>query len=173
MPKLYAPASWQSIKYPLLLDDNAFPAGSVNALMSHTLETGEAIHDPGPLAKAMLFDLGWPSAPQAPVLEPLPAQLMLVNTSHDNAIDLWNYVNDPDTLTAELIFRIASMSSTQMGVSLDNGRYINIHPEADWTGTGQVTIEVEDTMGLIGSQSFDVIVVDQIFQNFLPLAVNP
>ncbi|MCA9873471.1 MAG: hypothetical protein KC441_07445 [Anaerolineales bacterium] len=170
MPKLYAPESWESIKYPLLLDDNAFPAGSVNALMSHTLETGEVIHNPGPLAQAMLFDLGWTSVPQAPVLQPLPSQLISVNTSRVNAIDLWNYVDDPDTLTADLTFTIVSVSPIQLGATLDNGRYISISPETNWIGTGQVTVEVEDTTNLVDSQSFDVIVEARIF---LPMTLKP
>jgi hypothetical protein len=58
-PKLYAPADWTDIRNPLLLDEATYPPGTTNALMTAILQPGEAIHDPGPLALAMLLDLGW------------------------------------------------------------------------------------------------------------------
>ena len=174
MPKLYAPGNWlTTMKYPLLLDDRAFPRGSINALMTHTLETGETIHHPGPVALAMLSDLGWPDPPQAPILMPLPSQLLLVNTSRVRAFDLRAYAYDPDTPTAELIFRFVDIPAAEAGVTLDDGRFVTIRPEAGWTGRVQVSIEVEDPTGLTGRQSFDVIVVEQIYQDFLPVVYKP
>jgi hypothetical protein len=169
MPKLYAPTDWQAIKYPLFLDDGAFPAGSVNALMTHTLNTGEAIHHPGPLALAMLHDLGWPNAPQSPHLAALPSQLLLVNTSRDHAIDLLVFASDPDTPNHLLTFSIINNVPTELGVSLQDGRYININPQMDWTGSGEVTIEVRDPTNLTDSQTFNVLVVEQVFSVFLPV----
>jgi hypothetical protein len=50
---------------------------------------------------------------------------------------------------------------------------VTIRPEAGWTGRVQVSIEVEDPTGLTGRQSFDVIVVEQIYQDFLPVVYKP
>ena len=40
-------------------DEATYPTGTREALMTPALASGEAIHDPGPLALALLADLGW------------------------------------------------------------------------------------------------------------------
>lgn len=173
-PKLYAPAIWQVVNVEhLLLDEAIYPPEGYNALMTAILQPGEAHHDPGPLARAMLYDLGWPRPAQAPVLNPLPNQFLLVNTSRDHAIDLWDYANDPDTAVWNLVFSLVNSPAPQAGISFESGHYINIHPDMDWTGSTQVTIEVEDPTNLTDSRSFDVFVVEQIYQTFLPAISGP
>jgi hypothetical protein len=57
--RLFAPAAYSrdiSIKH---LDEPTFPAGDPDSLMTPTLGLREAIHHPGPIALAMLADLGW------------------------------------------------------------------------------------------------------------------
>ena len=139
-----------------------------DALMSNTLEPGEAIHDPGPLAKAMLYDLGWPKPPPAPVLARLPGRLLKVNTCRDNATDLWNYVSDEDTPTAQLVFSIANEPPAELGIELDSNRYIDISPQADWTGQGTVVIEATDPTGMSDSGSFRVTVAAELYSVFCP-----
>jgi hypothetical protein len=65
-PRLYAPAVWAQGSSYSHLDESAFPAGSVNSLMTYALASAEAIHLPGPVALGMLQDMGWGPPPPPP-----------------------------------------------------------------------------------------------------------
>jgi hypothetical protein len=70
-PELYAPAAWQPGSSVSHLDDDAYPNGTANSLMTHALGIAEAVHDPGPIVRGMLSDIGWsvesgPSSISAP-----------------------------------------------------------------------------------------------------------
>jgi hypothetical protein len=56
--KMYAPSPWVSGSSYDNLDYNAFH-GTANQLMVHPLSPGSAVHDPGPIAKGILKDVGW------------------------------------------------------------------------------------------------------------------
>lgn len=58
-PRLYAPAEFNNGSSVSHLDENAFPSGSINALMSPRLAWREAIHEPGPVALGIMRDMGW------------------------------------------------------------------------------------------------------------------
>lgn len=58
-PKLWAPSVWDPGSSIYHLDDNKYPAGNVNSLMTHATGTGEAIHNPGPLTLKMFYEMGW------------------------------------------------------------------------------------------------------------------
>ncbi|HOT91484.1 MAG TPA: hypothetical protein PLJ78_13020 [Anaerolineae bacterium] len=55
--KLYAPATWQSGSSYAHLDESF--NGTQNALMTYSLDYGEANHNPGPIALGVLQDVGW------------------------------------------------------------------------------------------------------------------
>jgi hypothetical protein len=57
-PKLYAPTAWNSGSSIAHLDENTYPPGHVNSLMSPQFGFTEAIHDPG-FAYEMFQDMGW------------------------------------------------------------------------------------------------------------------
>lgn len=59
LPKLYAPATWNEGSSIYHLDDATYRAGDANSLMTPFTGMGEAIHNPGPLALAMMYDMGW------------------------------------------------------------------------------------------------------------------
>ncbi|MGE5395068.1 MAG: T9SS type A sorting domain-containing protein [Candidatus Saccharibacteria bacterium] len=59
IPKLYAPATWNEGSSLYHLDDATYPAGDVNSLMTPYTGMGEAIHNPGPQALAMMYEMGW------------------------------------------------------------------------------------------------------------------
>jgi len=59
LPRLYAPSTWDTGSSIYHLDDATYPAGDVNSLMTHAMGKGEAIHDPGPNAEAIMFEMGW------------------------------------------------------------------------------------------------------------------
>jgi hypothetical protein len=58
-PRLYAPSPWDAGSSIYHLNDNTYPAGNINSLMTHSIGRGKAVHDPGPLTMSILADLGW------------------------------------------------------------------------------------------------------------------
>ncbi len=82
--KIYSPNNWSQGSSFSHLDTTFDNTG--NALMTHSIANGEAIHDPGDIALAMLKDLGWsisavgaetpvlptPTAQPAPTSTPAP-----------------------------------------------------------------------------------------------------
>lgn len=60
-PRLYAPSSFSAGSSISHMDDNTYPHGSVNALMTSTARTMEVTHDPGPLALSAFYEMGWKS----------------------------------------------------------------------------------------------------------------
>ena len=67
---LFAPSPWLPGSSLVHLSDALYPNGDVNSLMTPALAPGEVIHDPGPLATAMLADMGWTIASAAPPAAP-------------------------------------------------------------------------------------------------------
>jgi len=62
-PKLYAPASWQQGSSYSHLDDDYYPEGDPNSLMTPSLSQGESILNPGTIMLGIFSDLGWASTP--------------------------------------------------------------------------------------------------------------
>jgi hypothetical protein len=58
-PKLYAPNEWKPGSSISHLDENVFPAGTRNSLMTPVQDSAEANHTPGEVGISMLEDLGW------------------------------------------------------------------------------------------------------------------
>lgn len=72
---LYAPAAFvlgSSISH---LDEASFPPGDPNELMTPSENTGNSIHDPGPITRGILKDLGWQLNDVSAVSEIAPGQL--------------------------------------------------------------------------------------------------
>ncbi|MBC8004282.1 MAG: hypothetical protein H7X84_02320, partial [Verrucomicrobia bacterium] len=61
LPRLYAPVTWDEGSSIYHLDDATYPAGTTNSLMTPFTGTGEAIHNPGPDALAIMYEMGWKS----------------------------------------------------------------------------------------------------------------
>ena len=58
-PVLYAPAQYEPGSSLSHFDDNAYPQGDPDALMTSLIRRGEVIHRIGPAALGVLHDLGW------------------------------------------------------------------------------------------------------------------
>ena len=58
-PNSNAPSSWSQGSSYTHLDEDTFPAGNANALITPYLDNQEAIHNPGPIALGMLEDMEW------------------------------------------------------------------------------------------------------------------
>ncbi|MFN8488817.1 MAG: hypothetical protein U0350_14540 [Caldilineaceae bacterium] len=59
--KLYAPKPWEQGSSVSHLDDAVYD-GTPNAMMTHALGLGEAVHQPGAITLGILSDIGWPLA---------------------------------------------------------------------------------------------------------------
>ncbi|WP_082063743.1 T9SS type A sorting domain-containing protein [Draconibacterium sediminis] len=58
-PRLYAPEFFDDGSSVYHLNDNTYPNGNDNSLMTHAIGMAEAIHDPGPLTRGIMDDIGW------------------------------------------------------------------------------------------------------------------
>ena len=61
-PTLYAPAIFEPGSSYSHLDDNTYPAGNINSLMTHQIGSAEVIHTPGPIVLGTFRDMGWTTA---------------------------------------------------------------------------------------------------------------
>jgi HYDIN/CFA65/VesB family protein/VCBS repeat protein len=57
--RLYTPSTWLAGSSYAHLDENTYPAGNPNSLMTYAIAQAEAIHSPGPVALGLLGDSGW------------------------------------------------------------------------------------------------------------------
>jgi hypothetical protein len=69
-PRLYAPPAWQQGSSYSHLDENTYPAGNPNSLMTPQLDQGESILDPGPITRGIFADMGWNKSSTAPTATP-------------------------------------------------------------------------------------------------------
>lgn len=65
-PKIYAPNPWEQGSSYSHIDENSYPAGSGNSLMTPFIAPGEAVHDPGPIIMGLMDDIGWTVAEVLP-----------------------------------------------------------------------------------------------------------
>ncbi len=89
--RLYAPSTWSDGSSVYHLDDETYPNSDENSLMTHAIGKGEAIHDPGPITRGILDDIGWKTMilklekpKDTEMLKPLVFKLRIVS---DNNID--------------------------------------------------------------------------------------
>jgi len=57
--RLYTPATWAPGSSYSHLDENTYPAGNPNSLMTYAIAQAEAIHSPGSVTLGVLADSGW------------------------------------------------------------------------------------------------------------------
>jgi len=152
--RLYAPNPWEPGSSYSHLDDSTYDNGP-NALMTHALGNGSSIHDPGPITRGMLADTGWENA--TPTIAGMPDQIVHLNGSAPNAIDLWALSGDRETPNSELTYEIENTPSPGAGVEMDaSERYIDVLPDAGWTGQTSVTVRVTDPGGKWDHDTFTV-----------------
>ncbi|MBU4366062.1 MAG: hypothetical protein KKF10_02910, partial [Verrucomicrobia bacterium] len=88
--KLYAPSTWaQGSSYAHL--DEIFN-GTVNAMMTYSVNYGEAIHDPGPVTMGILKDNGWTGVTPTPPTQ--QGQPLLADYDGDRYADPGLFRND-------------------------------------------------------------------------------
>jgi len=157
-PRLYTPAVWSAGSSYSHLDENAFPAGNLNSLMTPALSGAESIHDPGPVTLGMFTDIGWTPAPP-----PAPVEM-----GHD-----FNADGQADLLFENSSGQIYAWFMT--GTSLTGGGWLptvdsqlRVVGTSDFTGddkpdlllqdqqTGAVTIYTMDGFTKLGEQSLPI-----------------
>ena len=136
-PKLYAPSSWEDGSSGSHLDEAAYPAGSVNALMTPILNNGESIHDPGPVVRGIFADMGWvPPAASAPVgpgdrfvpLNPSRVVNVLLTAGHDITVPLLGRGGLPRSNVDAVVATVQVDYPTRTG-------YLRITPGGTWSRT--------------------------------------
>jgi hypothetical protein len=68
-PRIYAPSTFALGSSCVHLNENTYPSGNPNELMTPFSAAGDANHWPGPLCLAMLRDIGWTLAPDVGIDE--------------------------------------------------------------------------------------------------------
>jgi len=61
-PRLYAPRVWLQGSSYSHLDEDEYPPGDPNVLMTPAIGAAEANHDPGPITMCLMQDIGWTTA---------------------------------------------------------------------------------------------------------------
>ena len=83
--KIYAPSAWASGSSYAHLDYSTFQGGA-NRLMVYAISSGVSTHDPGPVTKGLLKDLGWSIAsggsPTIQVVSPNGGENWTVGSTH-------------------------------------------------------------------------------------------
>ncbi len=77
--RLYTPGTWSPGSSYSHLDENTYPAGNPNSLMTYAIAQAEAIHDPGPVTLGVLGDSGWISSGGLVRLAGFPATYWVQN----------------------------------------------------------------------------------------------
>ncbi|KAA3663834.1 MAG: hypothetical protein DWQ04_08790, partial [Chloroflexi bacterium] len=142
--RLYAPNPWEQGSSIAHLNLTTF-LGTPNSLMTPAVSPGEAQHNPGSITLGILQDMGWQLMNEAPVISDLPVIFVQSGSNKDNAIDLWQYVNDADSSDSELTYKIIAESNSDAGATIDSNRFLDINPvPVNWEGRTTLTIEITD-----------------------------
>jgi len=104
---------------------------------------------------------------QAPTTYSIADQYIFINTIRNHLIDLYVYTEDLESLDTDLSYTLPYVSSPHCEVSLDN-HWINLNPEAGWTGSCLVHYDVSDTLA-VSSGNFTVYVIPVFAKYYLPI----
>jgi len=104
----------------------------------------------------------------APTLAPLPSVIIDEDTPRPGAFCLFTYVDDPDNLVDDLLFRVVSNSNPNVVINLTNA-CVDITPKDNFNGFTLVTVAVSDGIFEV-SRSFKVTVTPV---NDPPVITNP
>ena len=123
-PKLYAPSEWNEGSSIYHLNDASYPHGNENSLMTHAIGKGEAVHDPGPITRAIMADIGWkhmyidfPKVKDIEEIKPLPFEVTLESEFEIDSANLFVvYSTDSfETQSDTLILQAGSLPGNFRG----------------------------------------------------------
>ena len=84
-PRLYTPSTWEDGSSYSHFEEDLFPEGNANSLMTYQLAAAEAIHSPGPIVIGMFDDIGWASPPE-----------LMTNGNFSSGLTGWMVFEPPD-----------------------------------------------------------------------------
>lgn len=86
-----------------------------------------------------------PTCPPAPpVWKTLPLIVLEQGGEAARAVDLWEYTDDPDTPTEDLVYSIVDAGDPAAGVVLEDGRFLSAYPDPAFYGFTQGRVRVDD-----------------------------
>ena len=112
--------------------------------------------DPGDRADTAKTVFSVTPSNQAPKIAQLPEQTILENEQFA-ALNLNNYVNDPDNADSELSWSFAG--NKELNISIINHILQVAVPDSEWAGSEKVTFKVSDPAGLKDSTSVTFTVI--------------
>jgi hypothetical protein len=149
--KIYAPSTWSTGSSYVHLDYTTFQ-GTVNRLMVFAIAAGVSTHDPGPLMRGLLKDLGWVITSGGPWVQPEVAAggSHTVGLKYDGTVaavgmnvDSWSD-----------IVQVAAGGTHTVGLKTD-GKVVAVGDNSDgqlnvssWTNIVQVAAGERHTLGL-------------------------
>jgi hypothetical protein len=131
-PKIYAPSSFALGSSMTHLDETTYPIGNPNEMMTPNATPGHAHHDPGPVCRGVLMDIGWTINPGVGIAElnnsennlivyPTPSseQIFFLNSGNDK-IKTIEVIN----LYGEIVLTVKNFSDKSIDVNhLTSGLY--------------------------------------------------
>ena len=151
---LWAPEEYSSGSSVAHLDEDAYPSGTPNALMTPRQSRGEASHEPGPLMLAVLGDLGWTI--RGPVLQiphfgvgnGLSSDVVVTNRSSTEtaavAIDIWS--PDGDELDGN---RILGVGANRFHLPPLGSRTLTLSHDEEGVLTGSMTVSSDTPVSAV------------------------
>lgn len=145
---LWAPEEFNEGSSISHLDEDAYPSGTPNALMSPFFSRGQATHQPGPVLLAMLHDMGYTirepalQIPQFGTGGILSSDVVVTNRSSTEtatvAVDAWN--EDGDELDGAVLFGAAGLNEFDLPPL--GSRTLSTDESTDLTGSMVVSSNV-------------------------------
>ena len=145
---LWAPEEFSEGNSISHLDEDAYPAGTPNALMSPFVSRGKATHQPGPVLLAILHDMGYTireemlQIPQFGTGGILSSDVVVTNRSSTEtatvAVDAWN--EDGDELDGAVLFGAAD--ANRFDLPPLGSRTLSTDESTDLTGSMVVSSNV-------------------------------
>ena len=98
----------------------------------------------------------------------LPTQGIPMNGAKDNAINLWQYVDDYEDADSNLTFSICNTPALSGTVAVDSNHYIDLNLTSDWEGWADVCLQATDT-GILSTQNTFVVTTRLVY---LPIVLK-
>ncbi len=143
LPKLFAPTAFNPGSSIAHLDEATYRAGTPNSLMSPSIGTVEAIHNPGPIALNMFSEMGWvhtyiehdPLADTETFNQPFPITATIFSDSvlDTNSIEL-HYSLDSFATAPTVVSMAATANADEYTANIPNNgapRVISYFIQAD------------------------------------------
>ena len=152
LPELYAPPEWNQGSSYSHWDEEAFPAGEVNSLMTPFLGFAEANHHVGPITKGLFADMGWEINEQPVTLIALRQTVQESGGADCDSLDIPatdHIVVDPDTEVCyyytvrnvgDVTLNLHDLMDDRNGVILEDFEY-------ELTPGASLTVSQSDTIG--------------------------